>query len=182
MALVLGIVTLFTGGSEDPQNTAQPGETTSTSSEPTTSAEPPPSSEPPPSTTSEPPPATSTTTPPPSTQPSTPNQPPPGNPGPKATVRVLNNSTISHLASDAAEDLRRAGYAIGDVGNYSGGTIPVTTVYYRPGTDEEAPAKELAREFGVRAEPRFEGIKDAAPAIIMIVTREYKGGKGGAAK
>ncbi|MCK2237904.1 MULTISPECIES: LytR C-terminal domain-containing protein [unclassified Crossiella] len=180
VALVLGVVTLFANGSEDPQNGAQPGPTSSTASDPgqpTTSGEPAPptstSAEPPPSTTpsSEPPPSTSAQPP-----PVTSAQPPPAQP--KAAVRVYNNSNIKNLADHAATDLRNAGYPVDEVGNYSSGVIPTTTVYYRPGTDEEAAAKALARSFGIRAEARFEGLKDAKPGLIMIVTREYKAGSG----
>lgn len=185
VALVLGVVTLFANnGTEDPQNGAQPGPTTSTSADPgqpttssgdpaptsTTSAEPSPSTS---SSTSQQPTPTTSAGPPPGTS----NQPPP-NP-PKAPVRVYNNSNVKNLADHAAEDLRNAGYPIDEVGNYSSGIIPTTTVYYRPGTDEEAAAKSLARAFGIRAEPRFDGLKDAKPGLIMIVTREYKPGSGG---
>lgn len=177
VALVLGVVTLFANGSEDPQNTAQPGPTSSTTSAtgaPTTSSEPPPSTEPSPST---PPPSTEPTTTTPVPPPATSNQPPPAQP--KPAVRVFNNSNIKNLADHAATDLRNAGYPIDEVGNYSSGIIPTTTVYYRPGTDEEAAAKALARSFGIRAEPRFDGIKNVKPGLIMIVTREYKPGSGG---
>jgi LytR cell envelope-related transcriptional attenuator len=91
----------------------------------------------------------------------------------RAPLRVYNNSRIQGLAARAAEDFRRAGWEVTDIGPYGGGIIPVTTVYYRPGTDEEAPARALAAQFGLRVEPRFEGIKDASPGIIVIVTREY---------
>jgi hypothetical protein len=85
---------------------------------------------------------------------------------------VLNNSTISGLADRAADDFRGSGWNVTEVGNHQG-RIPVTTVYYRPGTAEEAQAKELAQQFGIRAEPRFEGIQAASPGIIVIVTKEY---------
>jgi hypothetical protein len=89
-------------------------------------------------------------------------------------VRVLNNSLIAKLAENAADDFKGSGYNVVNVGNYSGGTIAVTTVYFRPGTEEEADARALAKEFGLRVEPRFDGIKDATPGVIVIVTREYK--------
>jgi hypothetical protein len=60
------------------------------------------------------------------------------------------------------------------VSNYSSGIIPVTTAYFRPGTDEEAAARALGIEFGLRAEPRFEGIQNSAPGVIVIVTNNYK--------
>jgi LytR cell envelope-related transcriptional attenuator len=88
-------------------------------------------------------------------------------------LRVYNNSTISGLATRAAEDFRKAGWPIDEIGNYPQGIIPTTTVYYRPGTEEEAPAKALAEQFGMRANPRFDGIQQASPGIIVIVTNDY---------
>jgi hypothetical protein len=94
---------------------------------------------------------------------------------------VYNNSTIHGLAASAAADFRAAGWNVADVSNYSAGIIPVTTAYYRPGTDEETAAKALAAEFGMRAEARFDGIKDSSPGVIVIVTNNYKA-KSGAGK
>ena len=91
----------------------------------------------------------------------------------RAPLRVYNNSRIEGLAARAAEDFRRAGWEITEIGAYGDGIIPVTTVYYRPGTDEEAPAKALGEQFGLRVNPRFDGLKDASPGIIVIVTRDY---------
>ena len=88
-------------------------------------------------------------------------------------LRVYNNSTIGGLATRAADDFRKAGWPIDEIGNYPQGIIPTTTVYYRPGTDEEAPAKALAEQFGMRANPRFDGIQQASPGIIVIVTNDY---------
>ncbi|MER7081512.1 LytR cell envelope-related transcriptional attenuator [Saccharopolyspora kobensis] len=102
----------------------------------------------------------------------------PGGSGQQAevvVVRVYNNSTISGLAHRAAEDFRRNGYDVPEVGNYSAGLIPTTTVYFRPGTPEEAQAKQLAARFGARVEPRFDGIQDATPGLIAIITNDYKG-------
>ena len=95
------------------------------------------------------------------------------------TVRVFNNSTIKGLADRAAEDFRGSGWNVNEVGNYSQGIIPTTTAFYRPGTDEEAAAKQLAQEFGIKAEPRFEGIQSASPGVIVIVTKEYQSGHKG---
>ncbi|EHR63365.1 LytR C-terminal domain-containing protein [Saccharomonospora cyanea] len=90
-------------------------------------------------------------------------------------VRVYNNSTVKGLAADASDDLRALGWDVVETGNYSDGVIPASTVYYRPGTDEEAIARSLAKTFGMRVEPRFDGIADASPGIIMIVTQDYAG-------
>lgn len=89
-------------------------------------------------------------------------------------VRVYNNSTVKNLASRAAEDLRENGWTVAATGNYSKGTIPTTTAYFRSGTDEEAAARALAEEFGMRTEPRFEGIAKSSPGVIVIVTKDYQ--------
>ena len=92
----------------------------------------------------------------------------------KSPVRVYNNSTISGLAARAADDFRGAGWAIETVSNYPSGTIPTSTVYYRPGTSEQAAAEAMGREFGLRVEPRFVGLDEASPGLITIVTNDYQ--------
>jgi len=101
---------------------------------------------------------------------------------PSGDVRVLNNSQLTGLAARAADDLRAAGWNVVEVGNYTpatnAGNIPTTTVYYRPGTDEKAVAETLAAYYGMRVEPRFDRIADLGPGVIVIVTNDYKGGRG----
>jgi LytR cell envelope-related transcriptional attenuator len=96
-----------------------------------------------------------------------------GTGAPKGPIRVYNNSTITGLASNAATDFKSAGWEVGDVANYPFGIISTTTVYYRPGTEEQGIAEELGREFGLRVNPRFEGLKDATPGVIVIVTNDF---------
>lgn len=91
----------------------------------------------------------------------------------RGEVRVYNNSTIRGLAARAAQDLGAAGWTVVEVGNYPWGIIPTTTVYYQEGTDQRAAAEAIAAEFGMRAEPRFSGIAQASPGIIVIVTNDY---------
>ncbi|RRO17320.1 LytR family transcriptional regulator [Saccharopolyspora rhizosphaerae] len=186
LAAVFGSVTLMSDESTD---TAQP-----LPPDPTSQVQSPPEPAPPPVLPPEQPPAEqpSAVLPPPPVPPQT-TQPAPGSepaPGPgqgqdvpvgsgKGTeqiiVRVYNNSTISGLAHRAAEDLRKAGYQVPEVGNYSAGKIPTTTVFFRPGTDEERQARQLAARIGARAEARFDGIQDATPGLIAIITNDYKG-------
>lgn len=90
------------------------------------------------------------------------------------SVRVYNNSDVSGLASRAAEDLRANGWNVVGTGNYSDGVIYTTTAYFRTGTNEEAAAQAIGEEFGMRVEPRFEGIADASPGVIVIVTKDYE--------
>jgi LytR cell envelope-related transcriptional attenuator len=115
-----------------------------------------------------------------------PGQPPSGDgngePARTVPVRVYNNSKIKGLAKTAAADLRADGWQVTEVSNYPYGTIPTTTVYYRAGTDEEAAARSIAADFGMRVEERFEGIKDAPAGVIVIVTNDYKNGDGGGKK
>ena len=92
----------------------------------------------------------------------------------RAPVRVYNNSTITGLAARAADDFRNAGWTVEEVGNYPSGIIPTSTVYYRPGTGEQAAAQRIGTEFGLRAEPRFAGLDDASPGLIVIVTNDYQ--------
>lgn len=177
VALVIGVVSLFSGGSDTPpsaEGSSTPPPATSTAeSSPTessateSSAAPTTESSAPPATTSaEQPPASSAAVPPPPvTQPGAPKEP----------VRVYNNSTISGLAGQASDEVKANGWTVAGTGNYSQGIIPTTTVYYRPGTAEEASAKELAALLRARVEPRFEGIESSAPGIILIVTNDYQG-------
>jgi len=92
----------------------------------------------------------------------------------RGPVRVYNNSTITGLATRAASDFRADGWQVGQIANYSSGNIPTSTVYYRPGTAEQSAASSIASEFGLRAEPRFSGIDDATPGLIVIVTNDYQ--------
>lgn len=183
LAAVLGTVTLMSGESSD---TAQP-----LPQEPTSQVQSPPKPAPP--STGVPPVQPPAIQQPPVTQPPQTTQPGSGDvagPGSgqsqdipvgagkgseQIIVRVYNNSTISGLAHRAAEDLRKAGYQVPEVGNYSAGKIPTTTVFFRPGTGEERQARELAAQIGARADARFDGIQDATPGLIAIITNDYKG-------
>ncbi|MCA1672826.1 MAG: LytR C-terminal domain-containing protein [Actinobacteria bacterium] len=91
----------------------------------------------------------------------------------RGEARVYNNSTISGLATQAAHDLTAAGWRVAEVGNYSGGRIWTTTVYYQEGTDQRATAEAIGTRFGMRVEPRFAGIAGARPGVIVIVTNDY---------
>jgi hypothetical protein len=175
IAAVVGLVSLATGGSEaavDPALQATP---------PSSSVAPPPLVE----TTPAVPPPTTPAAPAPLAAPSTPAALPgaglPDSDGgskvrssAKAPVRVYNNSTIAGLADRAADDIRDSGWSVTEVGNWPHSTIPTSTVYYRNGTNELAAARNLASSFGLRAEPRFSGIEDASPGLIVIVTKDFQ--------
>jgi hypothetical protein len=103
--------------------------------------------------------------------------PTPAVPGPAAQatvvpVSVLNNSRIKGLASRAAARFRAAGWPVAGEGNYSGGVISTTTVYYAPG--QQASAERFAREFGIaRVAPRFAGLPTRGMTVVL--TRDYRG-------
>lgn len=183
VALVIGLITALGGngdGRADGNNEEQPPRQTSSSR----STEQPPSSQPQSSNTSTvPPPGSGSGSPTTTTGTTTTGQtvPPDGNgePTKQIPVRVLNNSKIKGLAAEAANDLKADGWNVTETGNYSAGIIPTTTVYYRPGTEEEAAARAIGEAFGMRVQERFEGIKDASPGVIVIVTNDYGNSSGG---
>ncbi|OXM46959.1 LytR C-terminal domain-containing protein [Amycolatopsis alba] len=183
IAAVIGGITLTSGGG-DSDTATPPGTqpTTSDGATPPSSPAPgsPPASSPPAS--SAPPSSAPASSAPPGSQPGQPGQtgkPGPGQPGGDqqashkwVTVRVYNNSMIQGLAERAANDFRASGWNVTEVGPHQG-KLPKSAAYFRPGTDEEAAAKALALEFGIEAQPRFEGIQNAAPGVIVILTKEY---------
>jgi hypothetical protein len=177
LAAIFGVATFVSGGPQDAAQEPPPGPT----SPPFSTAPNPPA--PPQDTANQPPPAAQPPAPtgqveqPPAAQPPQ-VAPPPGDPAQgtdRVVVRVYNNSTIKGLAQRAADDFRRAGFDVPEVGNYSEGRIYTTTIYFRPGTDEETKAREIAEHFGARLEPRFDGIAGAKPGIIAIITNDYRG-------
>jgi hypothetical protein len=182
VALVIGVITMFGGngdGRADGNGAERPPEPTTTTS--STRPGNPPSS----STTSKsvPPTRTTTTTTTTATPPTTTTQVRPpgdgnGETGKTVPVRVLNNSKVKGLAATAADDLRADGWQV-TIGNYSATNVPETTVYFRPGTAEEAAARALASTFGLTVAPRIDTIAGEPAGVIVIVTSDYVTGKGG---
>ncbi|MFD6895790.1 LytR C-terminal domain-containing protein [Rhodococcus sp. NPDC060086] len=86
-----------------------------------------------------------------------------------ADVRVYNNSNIAGLAAQTATLLEDEGFTIAETGNYSEGLLAQTSVYYGTGSGEQETAEAVAGALGVTAQPRFEGIADSAPGVIVIV-------------
>jgi hypothetical protein len=181
IALIIGLISIFGGGDGD--DNANPPSPTATSG-PGSSEEQPPSSSststtgPPASSSSAP--ATTTTTSRPGGGSATAPAPPPGGdgngePGKSQPVRVYNNSTVSGLAAKAADDLRAVGWNVISVGNYPYGTIPTTSVYYRPGTAEQSAAEDIADDFGMKVQPRFTGLSSFPDGVVVIVTNDYQG-------
>lgn len=90
---------------------------------------------------------------------------------PIVPVSVLNNSRIRGLADRGATRYRQAGWPVARTGNYSGGTIATTSVYYPSGG--QASAERFARQFGInRIVPRFPGLPTTGMTVIL--TRDYR--------
>jgi hypothetical protein len=183
VAVGLGVFALTSSGSGSaqagrPPVTGTPPPPASTT--PTTTTSKPPTTTPPTTTKGKPP---ATTTPPPGL--TTTVVPPPTTPagGPGATLvqtvplRVYNNSKIKNLAQTAAADFRAAGFNVVEVGNYSQGIIPTSTVYYSSAPGEQQVATELAHQFNMKVAPRFAGIAYASPGVIAIITKDFSTGK-----
>jgi cytoskeletal protein RodZ len=173
VALIIGLVTVFGGNGDGSANETRPPRPPATSSSATSTSARPPSS----TSTSVSAPTTTTT------KTTTTTTVPPGDgngePAKSVPVRVLNNSKIKGLAAEAAADLKADGWQVTEVGNYSATNVATTTVYFRPGTEEEAAARALAADFGLPAEPRISGIQSQPAGVIVIVTSDYKAGSGG---
>lgn len=95
-------------------------------------------------------------------------------------IRVYNNSRIAKLAQQAADDFRRFRWTVDAVSNYpeTAGRLETSTVYFRPGTEEEAAARQLGQRFNLRVEPRssqpgIERIAGSGPGLIVVVTNDY---------
>ena len=95
-----------------------------------------------------------------------------GQPAVRTPLRVYNNSLVPGLAARAAENFKSAGWTIDEVGGFQGRLVE-SAAYYRPGTAEEAAAKELAAQFELVAKPRFAEIQGARPGVIVILIRDY---------
>ncbi|GAA2726443.1 hypothetical protein CAE01nite_25700 [Cellulomonas aerilata] len=87
-------------------------------------------------------------------------------------VTVFNSTSISGLAAEAADQLSDAGWSEVDSGNYPGGTLPSSTVFY--GTAElEVSARAVADVLGIAAVELAES--DATAGIEVVLERDFAG-------
>ncbi|WP_054812339.1 LytR C-terminal domain-containing protein [Nocardia arizonensis] len=84
-------------------------------------------------------------------------------------VRVLNNSLVAGLAARTADQLQGQGWTNVSSGNYAGGTIAKTTVFYGDSPGEREAAMEIAQQIGATAEPKSGGPGDAATGVVVIL-------------
>jgi len=161
--VLLGIGALYLLREEEPGEgpTVVAPTSTATSAAPTStpapSTQPTPTADPTPTTGATP--TTAATTPPASVA-----------PAPIVPVTVLNNSRVSGLADRSAERFRAGGWPVRATGNYRGGVVAETTVYYGPG--QLASAQRFARQFDIpRVRPRFSGLPSTG--LTVVLTRDY---------
>jgi hypothetical protein len=85
-------------------------------------------------------------------------------------VLVLNNSRVHNLAQRSADRFRAGGWPVSGTGNYSGGVISRTTIYYAPG--QLGSAQRFAKQFAIpRVIPRFSGLPGSG--LTVVLTRDY---------
>jgi hypothetical protein len=85
-------------------------------------------------------------------------------------VRVLNNSLVAGLAARTATELGASGWTIEEVGNFAGGTLAKTTVFYGNSPGEREAAQAIAAEIGGTAEPRGGASDTGSPGVTVVVT------------
>lgn len=170
--LIVAVLLAVRGRDDEPElaRTDSPGSSQPSSPAPSTAASTPasesPSTSPSRSASPSRPPAT------------TPARTTPARPSPPAVVHlgiaVLNNSKVNGLATDAAAQLRSAGWSVVRVGNFTG-QVPATTVYFTPGdVAEERTARDLARQFPTKVQrvlPRFDGLP--LNGVVLVVTKNW---------
>lgn len=89
-------------------------------------------------------------------------------------VNVLNNSTVSNLAKDISGDIKKKGYDLGEVGNFSDEILPETTVFFPEGDSAaEEEARKLASEMHGVARPNIDSLpkdatKDRSLTVVLV--------------
>jgi hypothetical protein len=178
LLVVGGLVALR--GRDDPAKPAAAPSTANHVSQSAIASTPPPST-PPATATSAPPTTTPASTPTPtptrsSAPPSTPKAAPTHSaPAARSPLTVLNNTTRTGLADQAAQEFRDGGWSVVRVGNFTG-KIPNTTVYYDPGNAaQQRAAQALAAQFPAidRVLPRYAGLPDSVHGVIVVLAPDW---------
>ncbi|HEU0191466.1 MAG TPA: LytR C-terminal domain-containing protein [Mycobacterium sp.] len=91
-------------------------------------------------------------------------------PAAKPVVRVYNISDEEGVAGRAADELRGAGWPVGEVGNMSMPDVTSTTVYYGDTDGEHEAADEVGDVLHAPVEPRTPELADQPPGVIVAVT------------
>ena len=89
---------------------------------------------------------------------------------------VLNNTTISGLAAEAAQRFEQGGWTVTSYGNLDNAIVS-TCAYYDPSVRHaKGAAEELQREYPTiqRVEPKFDGLVDGP--VVVVLTPGYSNG------
>ncbi len=104
---------------------------------------------------------------------------PSGTPPPRTSravpITIRNNSTDLTLAARAEADLKKDGWNVVASDNIEPAGFSRTTVFYRPATEEEPAATELAARFGMTAEPYPPAFAGSDPGLLVMVANDYTG-------
>jgi len=87
-------------------------------------------------------------------------------------VIVLNSTSVSGLASEAAAELEDAGWTAVRSGNFPGGTLPESTVRYAS-ADLEPSARAVADALGIAAVELAD--PDATDSIEVVLEADFAG-------
>lgn len=92
------------------------------------------------------------------------------NAAPVVPVNILNNSLVSGLAAQVSDQVREAGFEIGNVGNYSESNFPSSVVLYPAGdAAAQAEAERIAQVLAIPAEVIPEGVNVQGVTVIATV-------------
>ncbi|MGY1661570.1 LytR C-terminal domain-containing protein [Geodermatophilus sp. SYSU D00705] len=96
----------------------------------------------------------------------------------RAPVTVLNATGVTGLAADVAAALGAQGWESPGVGQYQGGDVAVTTVYFTKGDETQRQAAvQLVEQFPQITGPveRFFEVPDVAvPGLVVVTTGEWR--------
>lgn len=90
-------------------------------------------------------------------------------------ITIRNNSTDLTLAARAEADLKKDGWNVVASDNVEPAGFSRTTVFYRPATEEQPAAAELAARFGMTADPYPPALADSDPGLLVMVANDYTG-------
>ena len=96
----------------------------------------------------------------------------------RVPVTVLNATAVNGLAADIAATVAGAGWETPGVGDYVGGDVAVSTVFFAEGDETQRQAAvQLIEQFPQLSgpAPRFFDVPDvAAPGLVVVATGDWQ--------
>ena len=89
---------------------------------------------------------------------------------PKPDVRVYLVSGEEPAATRVGDLLREAGWNVTEAGAPIAAPVGVTTVYFGPGSGEQAAAEAVGAVLQAPVEPRIPEISEQPPGVVVLVT------------